>query len=42
MTDTDLLRLNEYHAMVREKISPLLDGEERAWLEEATRPVSRV
>ena len=42
MTDTDLLRLNEYHAMVRDKISPLLDGEERTWLEEATRPVSRV
>ncbi len=31
--------LNRYHEQVYEKISPLLDGEEREWLREATRPV---
>lgn len=32
-------RLNRYHEMVREKISPYLDGEELAWLQEATRAI---
>ena len=32
--------LNAYHQMVREKVGPgLKDPEERAWLEEATRPI---
>jgi Xaa-Pro aminopeptidase len=31
--------LDAYHARVREVLSPLLDGEARAWLEEASRPV---
>ena len=31
--------LNEYHALVYEKISPLLKGAEREWLREATRPI---
>ncbi|MBQ9016540.1 MAG: M24 family metallopeptidase, partial [Firmicutes bacterium] len=31
--------LNRYHEMVYEKVAPLLNDEERAWLREATRPV---
>ena len=31
--------LNDYHRRVRERVSPLLDGEELAWLEEACRPL---
>ncbi len=36
---SDILRLNDYHARVREKISPYLNEEERAWLFAATEPV---
>jgi Xaa-Pro aminopeptidase len=31
--------LNQYHAMVYEKIAPHLNNEERLWLKEATRPL---
>ena len=31
--------INSYHEMVYEKIGPLLDEEERAWLREETRPL---
>ena len=31
--------LNRYHAKVREKIGPHLEGEEKAWLEEITRAI---
>ncbi|HTQ14363.1 MAG TPA: aminopeptidase P family protein [Rhizomicrobium sp.] len=31
--------LNAYHATVREKLSPLVDAETRAWLERATRGI---
>lgn len=31
--------LNDYHALVYEKISPYLDAEEQAWLREATRAI---
>ena len=41
MEDRDIACLNEYHAQVYEKISPHLGGEEKLWLEEATRPLSR-
>ncbi len=46
LVDTKLLSafelnwLNSYHARVRDAIGPHLDEETRAWLEEATRPVS--
>ena len=33
--------LDDYHAMVKEKIAPYLPAAERAWLKEATRPVSQ-
>lgn len=39
MTDTDRARLNAYHSEVFEKLSPYFEGEELAWLKEATRKV---
>lgn len=39
MTEEDRIALNEYHSQVYEKISPLLDEEERKWLKEATRRI---
>ena len=39
MEPREIAWLNDYHAKVYEKIAPLLDEEERAWLKEATRPV---
>lgn len=38
MTAEDLVALNEYHRKVYEKISPLLEEDERKWLKEATAP----
>lgn len=35
----ELAWLNAYHARVREALSPLLDGEDLAWLEAATDPI---
>ncbi len=39
LTDIERLWLNQYHARVRETLSPLVDDETRAWLETATRTV---
>lgn len=39
LTADEVAWLNGYHALVREKIGPGLDGETRAWLEQATKPV---
>ncbi len=36
---SDIQKLNEYHAMVYEKISPFLTEEECHWLEEVTRQI---
>ena len=33
--------LDGYHARVRETLAPVLDGTDLAWLEAATRPLSR-
>lgn len=41
MTDRELDWLNAYHADVRAKIAPLVEGEVKAWLEAATAPISR-
>jgi len=37
MEPSDIRKLNEYHALVYKKISPYLEGEEKAWLYEVTR-----
>lgn len=39
MTEEERRILNDYHRTVRETLSVYLDGEEREWLREATRPV---
>ncbi len=39
LTAEDRDRLNAYHRDVYEKISPYMDGEELAWLKEATREI---
>lgn len=39
MTAAERGRLNAYHAMVYEKISPFLDGQEREWLKKYTREI---
>ena len=41
MAEKDVELLNSYHKDVYEKISPYLDEEEKEWLKEATRPVSK-
>lgn len=39
LTKEELAWINAYHAKVWEKISPQLDGEAKAWLEAATKPL---
>lgn len=41
MAEKDVELLNNYHKDVYEKISPYLNEEEKEWLKEATRPVSK-
>ncbi len=39
MQEIDRKRLNDYHQQVYEKLAPYFEGEELAWLGEATRPI---
>ncbi len=39
LTAETRIQLNQYHEAVYQKISPYLEGEEREWLAEVTRPV---
>ena len=41
MTDDEIEWVNNYHKMVRERLTPLLTAEEGAWLAEKTRPLTR-
>lgn len=41
LTDEELAWLNEYHEMVYNRLCPLLDKDEQAWLKEATTPIKR-
>ncbi|MCR5294350.1 MAG: aminopeptidase P family N-terminal domain-containing protein [Lachnospiraceae bacterium] len=41
MQPRDIERLNAYHEEVYEKLAPYFEGDELAWLREATRPISR-
>ncbi len=41
MTDDEIEWVNDYHAMVRNRLMPLLDDAECRWLEEKTRPLTR-
>ena len=37
LTDEEVAQINDYHRMVRERISPLLNAEEADWLTAKTR-----
>ena len=39
LTPAELAWIDAYHARVRQTLSPLVDDETRAWLDEATRPI---
>lgn len=41
LTDEEIKWLNDYHKTVNEKIAPFLEVDEKKWLEEATRPISK-
>lgn len=41
MTDEEIAWVNDYHAMVRERLTPLLTPAQAAWMEEKTRPLTR-
>lgn len=41
MTDRDMELFNAYHKQVYEKLSPYLEGEEKAWLKEVTKEIHR-
>lgn len=41
MSDEEIAWVNDYHATVRERLTPMLDAEGAAWLEEKTRPLER-
>lgn len=41
LSDEEIAWVNRYHATVRERLMPLLDSEQQAWLEEKTRELKR-
>ena len=41
LDDTELEAINAYHAVVYEKISPLVEGKVKTWLRQATEPITR-
>ncbi len=41
MTDDEIAWINDYHAQVRQRLSPLLTDQERAWLSTNTQPLKR-
>lgn len=41
LTDEELSWFNDYHRSVYDRLSPLLDADEQAWLKEATSPLKR-
>jgi Xaa-Pro aminopeptidase len=41
LTPEELEWFNEYHAMVYDRLSPYLNEDEKAWLKDATSPLTR-
>lgn len=41
MTDSEIEWINNYHQMVRERLTPLLDAEQAAWLAAKTQPLTK-
>jgi Xaa-Pro aminopeptidase len=41
LTNEELTWFNDYHRLVYDRLEGLLDADDRAWLKEATAPLSR-
>ena len=41
LTDEEVRQVNDYHAMVRSRLIPLLNDEQAAWLNEKTQPITK-
>lgn len=41
MTDAEIEWVNDYHRMVRSRLTPMLNSVQRTWLEKKTRPLTR-
>ena len=41
MTDDEIKWVNDYHNMVRDRLTPLLSPEEAEWMKDKTRTLSR-
>ncbi len=41
MSDAEIEWVNKYHTEVRERLTPMLDAEQAAWLADKTRPLTR-
>jgi Xaa-Pro aminopeptidase len=41
LTDEELTWFNDYHRLVYDRLQALLDDDDRAWLKEATAPLTR-
>ena len=41
LSDEELAWVNNYHKVVRERLSPMLDEAQRAWLNEKTKELAR-
>lgn len=41
MSDAEIEWVNKYHTEVRQRLTPMLDAEQAAWLAEKTRPLTR-
>ena len=41
MTDEEINWVNGYHQTVRERLWPRLNDQQKAWLQEKTRPLTR-
>ena len=39
LTPAEIAWIDDYHRRVREALTPLVDGETQAWLEQATQPL---
>ena len=39
LSNEDVAQINDYHRMVRERITPLLNADEAAWLAEKTKEI---
>ena len=41
LSDVEIAQINEYHAMVDQRLTPYLNDEEKSWLDKQTSPITR-